>query len=267
MLITADIGNTQSVFGLWSSNQLVNIIRVPTSTERTQHEWISLFEPLVKQTAYTQGKDPEIKVIYSSVVPSVDNSLEEAFRRLSSKKILKLHCNLKLPFKLDHPAPESLGTDRIANSAAGVLLYGDDLIIVDLGTAITFCVITSRVHRGGMIAPGIQAGLDHLASKTAQLPKLSFKKDVNVIGRSTSESMLAGAFYGWEGMVDNIILRLKQEILKMKWVDRIEKLQVIATGGNIDRFPLNETVFDIVDKNLTLRGLHQIYLMDDHADL
>ena len=263
MLITADIGNTQSVFGLWSSDRLVDTIRVSTVTERTQDELRLLMEPLLK----TNTQEPEVNAIYSSVVPSIDERLEGALRMLNSKKILKLHYGLELPFKFDYPIPESLGTDRIANSTAGVLLYGDDIIIVDFGTAITFCIIISRVYLGGLIAPGLQVGLEYLASKTAQLPELFFpksffKKDFDIIGKSTSESMLAGTFYGWEGMIHNIILKCKQKILKMKWIDPIKKLQVIATGGITNMSSLDETVFDIVDKNLTLRGLHQIFKLN-----
>ena len=258
-LITVDIGNTQSVFGLWICNELIKVVRVSTSIERTQDEWKRLLEDSVYKMDSEKHGDSEINVIYSSVVPAINILLESVFSLLGSKTIVKNAYTLHLPFKFDYPSPETLGTDRIANSAAGVSLYGNDLIIADFGTAITFCVITSKIYRGGVIIPGLQAGLDHLALKAAQLPKLSFKKKVDILGKSTAGSILAGSCHGWEGMVANILQKLKHKIYTMEWVQKIEKLQTIATGGVTDEFSLDETIFDIIDTNLTLRGLYQIF--------
>ncbi len=266
MLITVDIGNTHTVFGLWTHQCLKEVCRFSTSSKRTAHEWAFLIQDWLKIT-----ENPHIdltnsfshaSMIYSSVVPSVDNHLEEAFSILNFKKIQSFNLNMKLPISFDYSNPENLGKDRVVNSTAGIFFYGKNLIIVDFGTAITFCVIISSSYRGGVIAPGLQAGLDFLASKTAKLPPLSWKQNVRILGKSTEESILSGAYFGWQGLISHILENLRHEILTTGLLSKQEDLQVIATGGPTHNFFLNEQLFDIVDPNLTLRGLHRIFLLN-----
>ena len=281
MLLTADIGNTDTVLGLWLDDQLKNVSRFSTSPQRTAHEWFFLLKLWLGSFSDSEGKaqvqvqadDGSLEnVIYSSVVPAVDSSIEEAFSLTGFKNITRLKADMRLPITFDYPNPKSLGADRIANSVAGIQLYGNHLIIVDFGTAITFCVVIDSVYRGGVIAPGVKAGLDFLAEKTAKLPRISFtqrravaptgtgKKDASALGKSTEDSILAGVRFGWEGMVASILQNLKEDILEKNLIEDINKIQIIATGGITNHFFLNDQMFDIIDTNLTLRGLREIFL-------
>ncbi len=268
MLITIDVGNTHTVFGLWISRQLKDVCRFSTSLKRTSHEWSSLIrgwlESIKKRFRLHNNKDSSssFSMIYSSVVPSIGAPLEEAFSILEFKDIQCFNLDMQLPISFNYPSPQSLGMDRIVNSIAGILLYGKNLIIVDFGTAITFCLIIDSVYLGGVIVPGLQAGLDFLASKTAKLPQLSWNRNNNVLGKSTEESILSGTHLGWSGMVSNILLNLKSEVLRKKIINNINELQVVATGGYSHNFFLDEQFFDIIDRNLTLRGLHKIFCMN-----
>ena len=265
MIITIDVGNTHAVFGLWVHEQLKDTCRLSTSSRRTPHEWAFLIRSWLNSPWGEGGISTEehhSSMIYSSVVPSVDHALEQAFRMLDFKEIRPFDLSMKLPITFDYPNPERLGKDRIVNAASGVFFHGEDLIIVDFGTAVTFCVLTSGIYRGGVIIPGVQAGLDFLASQTAQLPRLASKQDVSVLGRSTEESILSGAHFGWEGMISHILKQLKNEIIQKKMLQNEEDLRIVATGGlSHDTVPQDQA-FDVIDANLTLRGLHKIFLMN-----
>ena len=261
MLITIDVGNTHTVFGLWIHEQLENVCRFSTVSGRTPHEWLFLIrEWLNESLSSSRYTFDDSSMIYSSVVPSTDSSLEETFSILGFKDIQQFNLTMKLPISFNYSNPETLGRDRVVNSAAGIFFYGTNLIIVDFGTAITFCIIISSSYQGGVIAPGLQAGLDFLASKTAKLPQLSWRQNIRILGKSTEESILSGAHFGWEGLVSYILEHLKTEILTNNLLPKGEALQVIATGGPTHSFFLNEQLFDVVDPNLTIRGLHKIFL-------
>ena len=266
MLITVDVGNTHTVFGLWTHQRLQEVCRLSTSPKRTAHEWAFLIQHWLATTEnqFNNLKDnlAHASMIYSSVVPSVDNPLEESFSILNFNKIQSFNLNMKLPLSFDYLNPESLGKDRVVNSTAGIFFYGTNFIIVDFGTAITFCVTIASSYRGGVIAPGLQAGFDFLVSRTEKLPHLSWKQNVRVLGKSTEESILSGAHFGWEGLVSHILKSLKHEILTTGLLSTQDDLQIIATGGPTHNFFMNEQLFDVVDPNLTLRGLHKIFLIN-----
>ena len=250
MILTADIGNTNSVFGIWDQHNLVSSCRLSTDKNRTAFEWAQLLK------GWAEFKDPHrLQAIYASVVPSVNTALEECFDLLQIKKCARLAHDMRFPFTFDYEQYPTLGADRLANAAAGVLYYGDNLIIVDFGTAITFCLITGKVYRGGVIAPGIHSSLDALFRHTAKLPEISFYPVKTVLGKSTVLSIEAGAYFGYKGLIREILGELKKTDEARAVRERDQKLLVVSTGGISESLDFSGEFFDIVDKNLTLRGL------------
>lgn len=249
MILTADVGNSHTVFGIWSGSSLKFTARIATRREFTGHEWFWLLQNWICECNLNEKI---LKAVYCSVVPAVNSCLEEAFKRTDISVCMQISAESKLPFEFDYDNYKTLGADRIANVIAGLHYYGNNLIIADFGTAITFCLITEGVYRGGVIAPGIHSSLDALFSKTAKLPEISFHHKSNVLGKSTVESIENGAYYGWRGLIKEIIAELKTvDIAKS-----ISSVKVIATGGIAEDLGFSRELFDIVDRNLTLKGLY-----------
>jgi len=260
-MLTIDIGNTHTVFGLWSaesqkskSRNLVSTCRLSTDTNRTACEWYYFLSQWVNNT--TKIHKNKIKIaIYSSVVPTVSAVLEKTYKLLKINQTIRVdHQSENLPFQFEYENYKTLGADRIANTIAGIELYGENLIIVDFGTAITFCLIVNKKYYGGVIAPGFHSALKSLSQNTAKLPEIRFQSKTDVLGKSTVESIEAGSYFGWKGLIKEILFELKNhKIVKQN------KIKVIATGGISDSLGFAHSIFDVIDKNLTLKGLLKYY--------
>ena len=245
-LLTIDAGNTHTVFGLWQDKELLSTCRLSTRPESTSWEW------------KTQLKDwlGDIQLIQSASLATVVPALETPLRAcladfFGCKDVVTIHPKLQFPFTFDYPGRETLGADRLASAAGGVVHYGSDLIIVDFGTAITFCVIIDNVYKGGVIAPGIYTSLEALFLKTARLPHVDFAPPPVLPARTTIESIQAGSWLSCKGMVREILSELKKATNR--------NMTVIATGGISEDLPFATDFFDITDRNLTLRGLVDLY--------
>ena len=188
--------------------------------------------------------------VVSSVVPKKNRAVKMA---AGKTKILWLSSQLKLGVGIDYPAPKTIGADRLANAAAVAALYGSPAIVVDFGTAVTFDIISlQKKYIGGVIAPGLEAMTNFLYQRTALLPKLSLKEPHRAIGRSTIDAMMAGAVFGYRGLVREIISQIKREKFSRG------KVHIVATGGYAKLIAARLNEIEAVHPNLTLEGLRLV---------
>lgn len=194
---------------------------------------------------------PELRsIVVASVVPAANAAVREAIGSLGVKTPLWLSAESRLNFTFNYPQKETIGADRIADVLAAVHYFGSDCIVVDFGTAITFSVVTGGAFHGGVIVPGITSSLEALFNATAKLPKITFHRTDHAIGKSTTEAIEIGAYIGWRGAVREILSEIRREL-----PDGGNRHKVVATGGISDSLDFAPEFFDVVDKNLTLKGL------------
>ncbi len=251
-LLAIDVGNTNTVFGLFKNHDLIRSWRIVTRRDRTSDELGVYLSNFITSAGYMTS---DIRnVIYSSVVPTFNPILDRMIQEYYHCIPLKVTYDMKLPLKYHYPRPFELGADRIVNAVCGIQLYGKDLIIIDLGTATTFCLIKDGYYEGGVIAPGLKMSMEILHSRTALLPLVEFAKPSSgILADSTIHSIQAGFFYGWVGLLKEIIQQLKNCFQNVDF-------KIIGTGGlcGIIHKEVPE-IFDIVDKDLTLKGLKIIF--------
>ncbi len=251
MILVIDVGNTNTVIGVYKGDTLVIYWRMGTDKASTSDE-IGIF--LMNAFSYHDIAKKDIKdVIISSVVPPIMYSLEHAIRKYIGIDPMVVGPGIKTGMNIKYDNPKEVGADRIVNAVAGYEQYGGPLIIVDFGTATTFCVISKKgEYLGGVITPGIKISMDALFEKAAKLPRIELVKPGRVIGKTTVGSMQAGAIYGYVGQVDMIVNRMKEEINE-------EQITVIATGGLARMIASESAVINKIDGLLTLKGLQIIY--------
>ncbi len=235
MLLAVDIGNTNIVFGLFKGNRLVS-----------KHRMLTLASNSVKAAGNIDA------AVISSVVPKITRIVAENIRKrygidpavVTWKGIKSIRIMLK--------NKGQVGVDRLVNAAAAVKLYGPPAVIIDLGTATTFCAIDgSGRYLGGAITSGLAISRDVLHERTAKLPLIKIKKPKNVIGKNTIEAMRSGLYWGYIEMIEGMIKRFRKELGG--------KAKVIATGGLSPLIAKGTKMIDIVDPDLTLKGLNMIY--------
>lgn len=189
-------------------------------------------------------------VIVSSVVPAKNAVVAAAAKKL---RVLFIDAACKLGVGVDYPAPQTIGADRLANAAAVAELYGCPAVVVDFGTAVTFDVVSAdRNYIGGVIAPGLESMTSFLYQRTALLPKLTLREPRSAIGKTTRGAMMAGAIYGYRGLVREIIARISGESFPRK------RARVIATGGYAELIARRLPAIEAVHPGLTLEGLRLI---------
>ena len=245
MLLAIDLGNSNTVFGVYNASTLVKSWRFSNQNARTVDEYGILFRNLLA----VEGIDVSSieKVIIASVVPSLDSTLDEMVHvYFSMEPIFVSFKNAGIPI-LYH-APQEVGADRLVDAVAAVEKYGSPAIIVDLGTATTFDAITQKgEYWGGLIAPGVEVSARALTEKAALLPQVDIKKPSELIGRSTEQSLQSGFFWGYVSLVDGIIGKLKAELG--------DNAHVVATGGMAHFIEGESEWISTVDLDLTLDGL------------
>ncbi len=244
MILTVDIGNTETVLGLFEGRAAVQVWRVATERDRTADEIVLLVRGLLG----ADGVNATDRIVVGSVVP-VLNRAWSAMAEILSLPLQFLDGTSPVPIRLRVDHPSQVGADRIANTLAAVELFSRDTIVVDLGTATTFdCISADGVFLGGVIAPGPRTALDQLTRSAAQLPQVELQPPANVIGTNTLDCLLSGGFYGVVDGIDGIVMRILKE-----W-GREEPL-VVATGGLADVVvPYCKSVDQIVPV-LTVTGL------------
>ena len=223
MLLVFDVGNTNMVLGIYKDNELIKDWRINTDKEKTSDEYGILISSLFK---YEDIEMSEIKdVIISSVVPNVMHSLENFCIKYCNKQPLIVGPGIKTGLNIKYDNPKQVGADRIVNAVAGIEKYGYPLILVDFGTATTFCAISERgEYLGGTIAPGIKISSEALFQRASKLPRVELLKPGTTICKSTVTAMQSGIIYGYVGLVDKIISMMKDEL-------NCEGIKVVATGG------------------------------------
>ncbi|BER91456.1 type III pantothenate kinase [Thermatribacter velox] len=248
MLLCIDVGNTHTNFGVFEAGRLLCSFRVSTSIRRTEDEWYLLFWNLLENSGIEFNAIRRVAI--SCVVPPVLNVLDLLFVKKNGLSVLKVSPGVKTGLAIKAEARE-VGADRVVNAVAASHLYGGDLIVIDFGTATTFCAITrKREYLGGVIAPGIGMAREALYEKTAKLPKVDIEVPEHCIGRNTVEAMHAGIFFGYIGLSREIVRRMKEEFS--------QEARVIATGGWGIFLHRYCDFVDVFNPVLTLEGLRII---------
>jgi len=252
MIITVDTGNSETVFGLWKGSSLLKTTRTPTLSENSREKWAGFIK---NWTGELQGP---VRVVLCSVAPHVDIPLREAFIQLGMSEILSVDGGLKFPFEFDREKFPSIGADRLANLCAASS-FGRNVIVVDFGTAVTFCLLTDNIYRGGVIVPGIHTSLSALSRKASKLPEIEYRKKDKILGESSAESIECGVYFATRGMVREILQELGREKSAVGQSD----LMVVATGGIVTELGFTHEFFDVVDPALTLKGLHGLFELNN----
>lgn len=250
MLLVIDVGNTNMVLGVYKDTELLDHWRISTDRQRTTDEYGVLIRELFYLNDFRA--DDINAIIISSVVPPVVPTLERMCQRYFGLSPLLIGPGVKTGMDIRYDNPREVGADRIVNAVAAYEKYGAPVIIVDFGTATTFCAVDAKgVYLGGSICPGIGISTEALVQRTAKLPRIELKRTDSVICRNTIESMQAGVFYGFVGQVEGIVSRMRRE-LDMS-------ARVVATGGLAVVIAPATKAIDVVEPMLTLEGLRIIY--------
>ncbi|MEN3585674.1 MULTISPECIES: type III pantothenate kinase [unclassified Streptomyces] len=258
MLLTIDVGNTQTVLGLFDGEDVVEHWRISTDPRRTADELAVLLQGLM-------GRHPLLGddlgdgidgIAICATVPSVLHELREVTRRYYGDVpavLVEPGVRTGVPILTDHP--KEVGADRIVNAVAAAGLYGGPAIVVDFATATTFDAISARgEYVGGAIAPGVEISVEALGVRGAQLRKIEVVRPRGVIGKNTVEAMRAGIVYGFAGQVDGLVRRMAREL-----ADDPDEVTVIATGGLASVVLGESSVIDEHEPWLTLKGLRMVY--------
>ena len=250
MILLLDVGNTNIVLGVYKDEKLIKSWRISTDKNKTADEYGIQIRVLFQ---YAGIDADEIKaIVLSSVVPPIMHALESMSEKCFGIKPLVVGPGVKTSMSIKYDNPKEVGADRIVNAIAAIEKYGGPLIVVDFGTATTFCAISKNdEYLGGAIAPGIGISTEALVAKAAKLPRIELTKPKTVIGKNTITSMQSGIIYGFVGQVDGIVNRIKAEMGS--------DAKVVATGGLAGLISKESTTIDIVNPNLTLEGLLIIY--------
>lgn len=251
MLLAIDIGNTNVVLGVFDGETLRQSWRIGTKASMTEDEYAMIVKDLFGfagiEFAQVDG------IIISSVVPPLLPIMSGMSRKYFRIEPMVVTHELKAGIMLTYDNPREIGADRIVNAAAAYQRYGGPLIIVDFGTATTFCAITKTgEYLGGAITPGLKISAEALYERAAKLPRVELVKPRSVIGRDTISAMQAGILYGYAGLVDGIVERMQKELGS--------DAKVIATGGLAELVAPQTKSIAEVRPNLTLEGLLYLYL-------
>ncbi|HSL72729.1 MAG TPA: type III pantothenate kinase, partial [Longimicrobiales bacterium] len=206
MILVFDVGNTETVIGLFESGDLIDHWRVTTQPERTVDEFGLLVRGLIRESGFST--EPLRAASIGSVVPPLTPILVEMCERHLGIRVAVIDARSPLPIKLDVEEPLTVGADRIVNTLAAMQLFHRDTIAVDLGTATTFdCITADGVFAGGVIAPGVTTAADTLVRRTAKLPRVDLERPTTVIGRRTESCLRSGIFFSAVDAIDGIVER------------------------------------------------------------
>jgi type III pantothenate kinase len=250
MLLAIDIGNTNVVLGVFDKEKLVENWRVGTDTQITPDEYAMIFKDLF---GFAGLEFKQITgVIISTVVPPLLPVMIEMSNKYFRLDPMVVTYEIKTGIKMRYDNPKEVGADRIVNAAAAYKRYGGPIIIVDFGTATTFCAVTKDgEYLGGAIAPGVKISAEALFQRASKLPRVELAKPPKVIGADTISAMQAGIIYGYAGLVDGIVERMKKELSA--------EARVVATGGLAELVSPETKTIQEIKPHLTLEGLRLLY--------
>ena len=251
MILTMDIGNTNTKTALFEGMEMQQYWRISTDRSRSSDELGILLMNLLSYNHVDPGSIEGIMM--SSVVPQINFTVEHMCRNYFGRDPIKIEPGVKTGINIKYENPRELGSDRIANAVAAYELYGGPCITIDFGTATNFGVVSEKVEfLGGAICPGLKLAAEALTENTAKLPTFELEKPDTVIGRNTITNMQAGIVYGYIGQVNYLVERMKREL-------GAPNAKVIATGGLAVLVAEESNVIDVMDGLLTLKGLCLIY--------
>lgn len=252
MLLVADVGNTNAMFGLYAAGEPepVATVRAATQHDRMPDEWYAILEPIL--VAQGHSLTEVTGVVLSSVVPPVTRWLGVFSRNRLGIEPVIVSAKLDLGLPIDTDNPDEVGADRIVNSLAAMTKYGAPVISVDFGTALNFDVVDARGHYlGGSLAPGLVIALEAMTSRAARLFAVDLVPPPAAIGRNTIHAIQSGLVLGYISLVEGMIARLSAEIEGTP--------TVVVTGGYAELFARNSDVIDVFDPNLTIDGLRMVW--------
>jgi type III pantothenate kinase len=241
------VGNTNIVLGLWEGDTLRNAWRLTTLRDRTADEYGILAKQLLGETADGVGA-----AVVASVVPPLNGTIAAMLRRYFAVEPLFVEPGIKTGLSVRTENPLEVGADRIVNAVAAHHLYGGPTIVVDFGTATTFDLVTAAgEYLGGIIAPGFTVASEALFARAARLPRVDFKRPSHLVGTNTVASIQSGIWYGYLGLIDGVLTRMKEEVTDVR--------TVVATGS-LDRAMIEESrLIDRWDPDLTMQGLKLVH--------
>jgi len=250
MLLVLDTGNTNIVLGVYDGDELKHHWRMETYRQKTEDEYAmqvkSLFGHVGLEFSDIKG------IIISSVVPPVMHPLEQMCKKYFNQEPIIVGPGVKTGLNIKYENPREVGADRIVNAVAAIHEYGSPLIIVDFGTATTYCYVNELgEYMGGAIAPGVNISMEALFDRASKLPRIELVRPEHVVGKNTVSAMQAGILYGYVGQVEGLVNRMKDASKQTP--------KVIATGGLAPLIGRETDIIDVIDEFLTLKGLKLIY--------
>jgi type III pantothenate kinase len=246
MLLAIDVGNTQTVFGLFDADRLSDQFRVGTDPAHTADELAVMLRAFVELGAL-RG------IVLSSTVPPLVREYERFAERWAHAELLVLGPGVATGVPIRYDDPREVGPDRIANAVAARERHGAPAIVVDFGTSTNFDVVSAAgEYVGGVLAPGIEISMDALFARAARLTKVPFEPPEHVIGKTTTSALQSGLVYGFAGQVDAIATRIREEL-------EAPAAAVVATGGLADLIAPHSQTITAVDPELTLQGLRLVW--------
>jgi type III pantothenate kinase len=250
MNLVMDVGNTKIAIGVYEEEELISHWTIETNVGKTTDEYMALFHQLLQLKELDAHEMQGILI--SSVVPQLDQRITQVCQTYFKLTPMFVGPGIKTGLNILYDNPKEVGADRIANAVAGIAYYGAPLIIIDFGTATTFCYITqNNQYAGGAIAPGMSLSMEALSQHAAKLPGIDTFKAPNVIAKNTVHAMQSGFLYGMAGQVEGMVSRIKDEMGP--------DLKVVATGELAALVRKETAAITMVDEWLTLKGLQLIY--------
>jgi type III pantothenate kinase len=254
MLLAIDVGNTNIVLGVFDGEKLAHSWRLTTLRERTADEVGILLTQLFEHRRLEPSRIDAI--VMGSVVPSLTPIMMTMGQRYFGSTPLNVEPGIRTGMPILYENPTEVGADRIVNGVAAYEEYGRSqtraVIVVDFGTATTFDAISAKgEYLGGVICPGIHISAEALAARAARLPKIEVQKPPRVIGRTTADSMRSGLFYGYIGMIEGLVTRMRRELG--------EPVVCVATGGLAEAMAPETHLIEDVSPDLTLQGLRIVW--------
>lgn len=253
MLLCIDVGNTNTVMGVYDDDRLVADWRISTNHHKMPDEYGLTMTGFMRH--HDLGRDDIHGVALASVVPPLTDTMITACRRYLGQEPLVVGAGVRTGIAIRYDNPRDVGADRIVNVAAALRLYGGPACVVDLGTGTTFDALSAQgEYLGGAIAPGITIAAEALFQRTAKLPRIDLQRPPKAIGTNTPDAMRSGILFGYVGLVEGLVARFREELGP--------EMRVIGTGGLAPVLAHETKAIEIVDQELTLKGLRLIYALN-----
>jgi len=250
MLLCIDVGNTNTVMGVYDGDRLLADWRISTDHQRMPDEYGLTMVGFVSHHGIQ--RDAIHGVALASVVPPLTDAMMTVCQRYLGQEPLVIGAGVRTGIAIRYDNPREVGADRIVNVAAALRLYGGPACVVDLGTGTTFDALSAQgEYLGGAIAPGITIAAEALFQRTAKLPRIDLQRPPTAIGTNTPDAMRSGILFGYVGLVEGLVARFRRELGP--------DMRVIGTGGLAPVLARETDVIEIVDQELTLKGLRLIY--------